>query len=130
MSDVQLLRVAVTDLLHIEGWSLRRVEWLERKIRAEGVWTKPLALDDTHGLVLDGQHRMEVAKRLGLSMIPAVRFPYRAVRVWSLRPKYSFDWRLVTERALEGRPYPYKTVKHGFPSPLPSCSIALEELRP
>lgn len=121
--------VAVGELLHIEGWSPKRVEWLEKKIRSEGVWTKPLALDDAHGLVLDGQHRMEVAKRLGLSTVPAVHFPYADVQVWSLRPKYSFDWRLVTERALQGKPYPYKTVKHAFPEPLPTCSIALEELR-
>ncbi len=115
-------------LRHIEGFSARRVQWLREKILAEGRWTKPVVLDDEHNLVLDGQHRVEVALELGLKRIPAVKFSYAAVEVWSLRPKYSFDWVGVVERAISGDPYPYKTVKHRFPAELPACDFALEEL--
>lgn len=115
-------------LRHIEGWSVRRVKWLREKILAEGRWTKPLALDDTHNLVLDGQHRLEVALELGLKRIPAVRFAYAEVTVWSLRPKYSFTWEGVVGRVIAGEPYPYKTVKHRFPEALPACDVSLEEL--
>jgi L-serine kinase (ADP) len=121
--------VDVSSLRHIEGFSKRRVAWLRQKMQHEGIWSKPVALDDTHNLVLDGQHRMEVALDLGLKRIPAVRFPYAKVVLWSLRPKYNFDWRVVTERALSGDIYPYKTVKHCFPEPLPACSFSLKELR-
>lgn len=121
--------VPVERLKHIEGFSQKRVEWLARKILDEGVWTKPLALDDEHDLVLDGQHRMEVARLLGLMRVPAVRFVYSEVRLWSLRPNHSFDWRRVTERALAERPYPYKTVKHEFPGGLVPCAFSLSELR-
>lgn len=120
--------VEVDSLRHIEGFSERRVKWLKDKIRREGVWMKPLALDNEHNLVLDGQHRMEAAISLGLKRVPAVKFRYADVEVWSLRPKYEFDWNLVVERALSGDIYPYKTVKHRFPSPLPSCEYPLEEL--
>jgi hypothetical protein len=117
-------------LRHIEGFSKRRVDWLVRKIRDEGVWTKPLALDADHNLVLDGQHRMEAARVLELRTVPAVRYKYAEVEVWSLRPNHEFDWKRVTERALADQPYPYKTVKHRFPSGgLPACAIALEMLR-
>jgi hypothetical protein len=116
-------------LLHIEGYSKRRVEWLCEIILAEGIWTKPLALDMTHNLVLDGQHRMEVAMKLGFKYVPAVRYDYVQVPIRSLRPSYEFDWKIVTERALRGDIYPYKTVKHHFPIPLPECSFTLEELR-
>ena len=122
--------VAVERLRHIEGFSKRRVEWLARKILDEGVWTRPVALDADHGLVLDGQHRMEAAKVLGLQRVPAVRYSYADVEVWSLRPNHEFDWKRVTERALAGMPYPYKTVKHRFPAGgLPVTAIALEALR-
>jgi hypothetical protein len=121
--------VDVTCLKHIEGFSKKRVQWLKDKIVREGVWNKPVALDGSHGLVLDGQHRMEVAKALGLKRIPAIRYDYAAVKVWSLRPgKHEFTWETVVERALAGDIYPYKTVKHEFPVPLPACHFRIEEL--
>lgn len=116
-------------LRHIEGFSPKRVEWLSKKIVKEGVWSKPIALDDQHHLVLDGQHRMEVALKLGLKRVPAVKFTYSAVEIWSLRPQYTFDWKAVVERALSEDIYPYKTVKHRFPHDMPACNYRLEELR-
>jgi len=117
-----------TLLKHIEGYSNRRVDWLCKKILAEGIWSKPLALDLEYNLVLDGQHRMEAALRLGLKQVPVVRYNYAHVPLKTLRPKHQFDWVKVTEQALKGDIYPYKTVKHNFTEPLPVCSFALKEL--
>jgi hypothetical protein len=126
---VEIELVPVERLKHIEGHSKKRVEWLVKKIKNEGVWRLPIALDSEHDLVLDGQHRREVAIRLGLKRVPAVRYVYSEVDVWSLRANHSFDWQKVTERALVGNIYPYKTVKHGFPhGGLPVCHYALSEL--
>ncbi|MCX5815339.1 MAG: hypothetical protein NTX75_03730 [Proteobacteria bacterium] len=121
--------VDVGSLRHIEGFSRRRVEWLREKILKEEFWVKPIAIDAHNFLVLDGQHRMEVALALELKKVPAVKYEYARVEVWSLRKKYQFDWQLVTERALVGDIYPYKTVKHRFPEPLPLCQYSLEELK-
>ena len=115
-------------LRHIEGFSARRVRWLRDKVVSEGRWTKPIVLDDEYNLVLDGQHRMEVALELGLKLVPAVRFSYAEVEVWSLRPQYTFTWKEVVDRAIAGDIYPYKTVKHRFPTELPICDFALGEL--
>lgn len=115
-------------LRHIEGFSRRRVATLREKVVREARWTKPIAIDDEHGLVMDGQHRMEVAIALGLKRVPAVRYAYSAVEIWSLRPNISFTWRDVVARALAGDPYPYKTVKHRFPGQPVTCDVPLEEL--
>lgn len=128
MQTIEIELVPVDRLVHIEGHSDKRVEWLMQKMRDEGIWTKPIAVDDAYFLVLDGQHRMEAALRLGLSRVPVVKYTYSSVKLWSLRPQYQFDWRLVTERSLAGDPYPYKTVKHEFPVPVPACAIPLAEL--
>jgi L-serine kinase (ADP) len=125
---MKLVMVDPKTLRHIEGFSVRRVEWLRAKVVAEGRWSKPIALDNKHNLVLDGQHRMEVALALRLKRVPAVRFAYADVEVWSLRPTYSFTWRDVVARAVAGQIYPYKTVKHRFPSAVPACDFSLEEL--
>ena len=119
----------VSELKHIEGFSQKRVDWLKQKVLDEAIWTRPVALDDRHGLVLDGQHRMEVAIALGLVRVPAVRFRYADVPLRSLRENHSFTWQDVEARALSGDIYPYKTVKHDFVEPLPDISIDLEELR-
>ena len=121
--------IPVKNLLHIEMHSVKRMRWLEKKIQKEGLWSRPIAVDEKHGLVLDGQHRMEVAKRLGLKHIPAVKFCYADVKIWSLRARYTFDWNEVTVRALSGDIYPYKTVKHEFKDSLPECMFTLDELQ-
>jgi hypothetical protein len=128
-SGVLIERAEVAQLRHIEGFSWKRVQWLCTKIQQEGVWTRPLALDLHHNLVLDGQHRLESARLLGLKWVPVVRYDYATVEVWSLRPNHHVDWETVTRRALAGDTYPYKTVKHRFPVDLPACSIPLAELR-
>lgn len=128
-TSAKVILVPVKKLKHIEGFSKTRAMWLRKKIIKEGVWNKPVALDEKHGLVMDGQHRMEVALALGLKKIPAVKYRYADVEIWSLRPKrYQFNWKQVVERALSGDIYPYKTVKHRFPSPLPEVSFSLDEL--
>ena len=122
--------VEVATLRHIEGHSRRRVTWLAKKIQTEMVWTKPVVLDRVHHLVMDGQHRMEVARLLGLAVVPALLFDYAEVDVWSLRPDhYTVSAAEITARALSGDIYPYKTAKHRFPcGELPELSLPLADL--
>ena len=122
--------IDVSSLRHIEGFSARRVGWLAKKITFEGIWKVPMVLDRRHHLVMDGQHRMEVARRLGLAVVPALLYDYDEVEVWSLRPgHYTVDASEITARALSGDIYPYKTAKHRFPcGPLPELSIPLQQL--
>ena len=58
--------VEVKKLLHIEDFGRKRMLWLKDKILTEGVWSVPLKIDNKNSLVMDGQHRMEVAKSLDL----------------------------------------------------------------
>lgn len=123
------IKLIPTELLrHIEGYSKKRVAWLVEKIKTEACWTKPLCISEDHYLVMDGQHRMEAAKILGLPYVPCVVFNYHAVEIWSLRDNYHVDHETVINRAIHDNIYPYKTVKHRFPSDIPALSIALAEL--
>ena len=126
--DIEMVEVA--SLRHIEGFSRRRVSWLVSKIQAEGVWTKPLVVDRAHHLVMDGQHRMEVAKLLGMAAVPALLYDYADVDVWSLRPEhYTVSAEEIIARGLRGEIYPYKTAKHRFPcGDLPELAIPLDTL--
>lgn len=123
-----LALVPVRELRHIEDYSRRRAQWLRGKIEREGVWRVPLAVDPA-GLVMDGQHRFEVARALGLAFVPAAVLDYRDVAVWSLRDNYTVTRHEIVRRAMSGEIYPYKTAKHGFRTPMPEVHIPLELLR-
>lgn len=123
--EIQL--VEVDSLRHIEDFSQKRVDWLADKIQKEEVWTKPICVSK-EGLVMDGQHRFEVAKKLKIKKIPAVIYDYYEVEVWSLRDNHEVTVDLVIERSLAENIYPYKTVKHKFPKETPSCRFPLKEL--
>lgn len=121
--------IEVSSLKHIEGHSPERVEWLKSKILKEGVWNQPIKISREHHLVLDGQHRFEVAMKLGLARVPCQVFDYRDVEIWSLRDDCVVTHDLVIERSLKGDIYPYKTVKHRFRDPIQVCSYPIETLQ-
>lgn len=126
--DIQF--ISPLKLTHIEDFDQSRVEWLKEKILREGVWTKPLAIDKDYNLVMDGQHRMEVALSLNLRLVPVVFFSYEKTKISSLRSEFEFDWKIVVDRAINKDPFPYKTVHHDFPkNSLPDCNITLDELK-
>jgi hypothetical protein len=130
MTAPKIEYIDVSTLRHIEGFSARRVTWLADKITREGFWRVPLVLERKYHLAMDGQHRMEVAKRLGLAVVPALLYRYDEVEVWSLRPDhYTVSGAEIIARALAGDIYPYKTAKHRFPcGDLPTLAIPLAHL--
>ena len=127
--ELALEFIDVAQLNHIEEFSPSRVEWLADKISQDGVWTKPLALSKRHYLVMDGQHRMEVAKKMGLSRVPVVFFDYESVPVYSLRPdEYTVTADSIEQRFMQGLIYPYKTAKHSLPHGDLVCDVPLSNL--
>ena len=125
----EVCMVDVANLKHIEEYDSKRVDELSKKIKKENCWTQPVIVDKKHYLVLDGQHRMEVAKKLGFAKIPAILVDYDSVRVWTLRREYPVSQTKVWTKVKNGEVYPYKTVKHKFSFVLPEISIGLDELK-
>lgn len=128
--------VPVASLRHIEGFSSKRVTWLVAKMKKEQLWTRPVCLapvKDAAGkvvhLVMDGQHRTEAALQLGLREVPAQLFDYHDVEIWSLRPSQEVTVERVIARSLARDPYPYKTVKHRFSSPIVEIAVPLPALK-
>lgn len=123
--------VKVHDLKHIENFDADRVFALTEKIKKEGTWNVPIIISEKGKLILDGQHRTEVAKILGFQKIPAIIVDYSDVRVWSLKKEERVSQNLVETRILKrNKPYPYKTVKHKFNFDIPqNLNINLSDLR-
>ena len=49
---------------------LKKVDQLERMTVRWNAYTKPLLVDRVSGTILDGHHRYEIAKRMGLLCLP------------------------------------------------------------
>ena len=111
--NIELL--PVKSLTHIEGFSIKREKWLRKKILNEGRWSVPLKVDSEYKLVMDGQHRMEVAKNLDLKFVPCIVYKYLDVKVWSLRKEYEVTQSEIINNYKKNYIYPYKTAKHKFP---------------
>jgi len=122
--------VEVASLSIIEGHGPKRVNWLLEKIKKEGIWSEPIKVEKSKMLVMDGHHRFEVAKKLGLRIIPAELFSYENVEVYSLRKNINVTSSIILKNAELGIVFPYKTAKHKFPNKI-SCfkGVSIEDLK-
>ncbi|MDR2835053.1 MAG: NTP transferase domain-containing protein [Bacteroidales bacterium] len=123
---VELIDIAT--MKGIEAFSEERVIELINKINNDQSWTVPVIIENKHHLVLDGQHRLEAAKRMGITKIPAIIINYNDVQVWTLRKEEKVSIKRVYDKALKEDLYPYKTVKHKFNFNVPTVDFSLESL--
>lgn len=121
--------VEVKSLKPIEDFISERVPIIKKEILSSGFWTKPIIIDDQDHLIMDGHHRFEIAKQIGLKMVPAVVLDYSKVQIWSLRNDVEVNHDLVRAKAIRKDIYPNKTVKHDFRFKLPQMQIELNSLR-
>jgi len=99
-----------------------------------GCYTKPVIVDGKTGVLLDGHHRYEVGRRLGLRRLPAVVVEYLddgdiTVSVWPASELGSISKQDVLDMGLSDKVYPPKTSRHTLADHLPPISVTLEQLR-
>ena len=103
------------------------VRRLAEQVRRCGHWLAPLPVEAATGLVMDGNHRLQVAHLLGLRRLPCVPLHYDdqrlCVQCWKTGRPFTLDelTAIVTVSAV----LPYKTTRHAFDPPLPETEIPL-----
>lgn len=107
------------------------VEALALRIETQGLWLMPISVEAGTGWVMDGNHRLRAAYRLGLSRVPCVALHYDdpRVRVFRWVDGAPITPESITRMAREGLLLPFKTTRHVFDPPLPATSVPLAELR-
>lgn len=101
---------------------------LKEKIIADGKWTSPIIVHESHLFVMDGHHRLEVAKQIDLKLVPVLLSNYDRIGVTAWREGESVTPESIFAMARSGRKFPYKTTRHILRSVLPCCNIPLAEL--
>jgi ParB-like chromosome segregation protein Spo0J len=115
MREKQLFKIVEIDKLKIhEKVDFLRLDKLMKEIKKDGVLKKPIVVDKKTYVVLDGHHRLEALKRLGLRKIPVIFVNYSSplIKVLSWRKGEIINKKSVIEAAISGRAFPPKTSKH------------------
>lgn len=107
---LDILLLDISNLLSHENIVERRVASLSARILKDGFIKKAIAVDQSSFVVLDGHHRVEAARAIGLRRIPAIILDYSSEKI--VVTPHSISKEDVIRAALEGRKFPPKTTKH------------------
>lgn len=128
MSKIKILKI--TELKCHEQIFESRVIQLMRLISKNGKFIKPIVIEKSSGIILDGHHRVEAMKRLGYAKIPAIQVDYDKINV-ELRHKNlpsEIIRQLVVLVAMSGQILPKKTTKHNLSLFSPKIRVNLASL--
>ncbi|TDB53972.1 ParB N-terminal domain-containing protein [Photorhabdus luminescens] len=126
---MKLILEEVSNLRPTELHCPVRVEQLIKKVKFEGFWTQPIWIDEATNVVIDGHHRLELAKTLKLSCIPCLAFDYeKELLVYSRNEDKTINHSDVIKAGLDGRPLGYKQTRHEFAGNVIETQISLKML--
>ena len=126
---MQVRLLSPTCLIPTEEVDPDRVAELQSQILCTGRWTVPITVERDALFVMDGHHRLAVAHRMDLPLVPVLLLDYSTVRVESWRPGQTITPAIIFAMARSGRKFPCKTTRHIFDQGLPNCSLPLDSLR-
>jgi len=112
----------------LEASAPERVVALTERMRAEAIWHQALVVDREDFIVLDGQHRLEVAVQQGLRRVPVVLLELDSVPAWETRTGSMVAPGRIRARALAREPYARGALKLGLPHLDLSCRYVLTRL--
>ncbi len=127
--DIQLMTIDI--LLPHEYVDLDHVIHLKKLIVKDGHWNQPIVIDRKSNIVMDGHHRLEAAKKVGLRKIPCAIFDYfnDNVSVIKMGTEDAFDVSLIKLAAESGQKLPIKSTMHVLGENVAAVQIPLDELR-
>lgn len=130
-SNYTITTLPITQLRASEEIDLERARMLTEVIAEEGRWRQPILVERDQSVIMDGHHRHFCAIALDLSFVPCVILSYDdpnlEVTYW--RDGTPVDVGRIIKAGVSGDLMRLKTTRHRLQSPLPSCSIDLNDLR-
>ncbi|MBJ29540.1 MAG: hypothetical protein CMB61_05755 [Euryarchaeota archaeon] len=105
----------------------------EMKLLSKGFY-KPIIVDRSSMVILDGHHKWTAAGGLGLARVPVIMIDYLAdesvlVDVWQNCGRDSITKTEVLDMGMSEDVFPPKTSRHILPFEIPSIGIPLGDLR-
>ncbi|MFC0804487.1 ParB N-terminal domain-containing protein [Ensifer sp. P24N7] len=130
-SNFSVVRLPVSQLRPTERINIDRAHTLAKMIAENGRWTRPILVEQHHSVIMDGHHRHFCATALKLSFVPCVLLSYDDpnlhVSYWSDPTPVCVEQ--IIQAGLTGDLLNFKTTRHTLQVALPTCSVALDDLR-
>lgn len=123
--------VKLDNLKQHEQIDQKHLNELLEKIKKDDIWTSPIVIDEKNNIILDGHHRFNVARKLGLSKIPAycVNYLQSNIKVLARRKNIKVSKEKVVAIVKAEKLFPPKTTRHVFDFNLENISVPLAKLK-
>jgi len=118
-------------LIPHEDVSEKRLKNLKEILIDDGVLKRPVIVDDTSLVILDGHHRCQALLDLGYRYIPIllVRYYSSMINIYRWRRNIEVSKESVIERGQNGNLYPNRTSRHILLFRIPYVNVRLESLK-
>ncbi len=128
MSELRL--ISLVDLIETEEHDVVESTRLAKKILLEKFWTVPIVIEINTNAIMDGHHRYNAAKIIGLSRIPCIRKDYNSNEVTLLSWKQGIKVTVkdVFKKIQKKNKFPIKTTRHIFSPPINEINIPIDLL--
>lgn len=128
----QLSLINIDTLKLHEAVSSSRLHKLQAQISADRCIKVPIIVDKKSMVILDGHHRFNCCKNLGLKKIPCMLVDYLEdpkIRVSSRKKRFKITKKIVLAAGLNGFLFPNKTTRHSLPYKFKNLFIPLTNLQ-
>lgn len=128
MTSLKLMNL--DDLIETEEHYNDDCMFLAKKIKKENYWTVPIVIEVNTNAIMDGHHRFNAAKKLGLSRVPCVVKDYKKndVKLFSWKKDIKITYWDIYNIIKNKKKFPPKTTRHVFNPPIKETKIPLELL--
>lgn len=128
MRELRLLDLR--EICETEEHSADDVCSLSESIFKSGFWTIPIAVEYATFAIMDGHHRFNAAKKIGLKRVPCVLMDYKksGITLQSWRPEIGVSVSDILLMISERKKYPPKTTRHIFNPSVDEVNIPLNLL--
>ena len=126
----ELKLISIDALIETEEYDHDHAINLAMNIKKHGMWTVPIAIESSMLTVMDGHHRLNAARFLGLARVPCLLMTYRSggVVVKSWRDDIFCSVEGIRAMVENSQKYPIKTTRHLFNPPIRDIMIDLNLL--
>lgn len=130
MDSLKYDLISLTNLIETEEYFENKAILLAEEIKKNNVWTVPIAVEINTNGIMDGHHRFNAAKILGLRRVPCVFLSYLKnevfLRSWSTNDQITIDD--FFEVIKHNKKFPPKTTRHVFNQKIKEINLPLDFL--
>lgn len=128
---MELEFVQISKLKPHEKITEGRLNAVIRDLKRDGVLWFPILVDNKDYIILDGHHRVEAFKRLGLKRILARLVDYDSldIQVYPRRKNIPITKEIVRVKVRAGGIFPHKTTRHVYPEQTKHVDEPLAEFK-